>query len=47
MDGELRIARIANRKIRAIGMMENESADAGFRVHHHAFGKVYANFLGM
>src|ERR1700722_8265019 len=26
-------------------MMEDEGADAGFRVHHHAFGEVDADFL--
>src|ERR1700751_4022060 len=26
-------------------MMEDESADAGLRVHHHAFGEVDADFL--
>ena len=43
---ELGFARVANRKICAIRMMEDEGADAGFRVHHHPFGEVNSDFFG-
>src|SRR6267378_4090363 len=29
---------VADAEVGAIGMVEDEGADAGFRVHHHAFG---------
>src|SRR5262249_50238394 len=32
-------------KITAIGMMEDQRADAGFRIHHEAFGELNADFF--
>ena len=28
-------------------MMEDHRADAGLRLHHHAFGQLHADFLGL
>src|SRR5580700_95882 len=36
----------AGREVRAIGMVEDQCADAGFRVHHHAFSQPHANIFG-
>src|SRR5215475_9652430 len=33
-------------KITAVGMMEDQRADAGFRIHHEAFGELNADFFG-
>src|ERR1700735_3322377 len=27
-------------------MVEDQGADAGFRIHHHAFGEMHADFFG-
>ena len=40
------VVEIADAEVRAIGMLENERADAGFGIHHHAFGKLHADFFG-
>jgi hypothetical protein len=34
----LRVRLVADGEVSAIGMMEDERADAGFGVHHHSFG---------
>lgn len=39
------LARIADGEIRAIGMMKDQRADAGFGVHHEAFGELYTDFF--
>src|ERR1700729_1423212 len=41
----LRVRLVADGEVRAIGMMEDQRADAGFGVHHHAFGEMYADFF--
>lgn len=41
------IAGIADAKVIAIGVAEDEGADAGFRVHHHAFGEFDADIFGV
>jgi len=46
--GGLRASRVvADRKVGAVRVMKDECANAGFRIHHESFGKLYANFLGM
>src|ERR1700731_1373473 len=42
----LQIGLVADGEVRAIGMMEDKRADAGFRIHHHPFRKVDADLLG-
>src|SRR5689334_1038690 len=34
------------RKVGAIGVMKNQRADAGLRLHHHALGEADANLFG-
>jgi hypothetical protein len=34
------------REVRAVGMVEHQRADAGCRVHHHAFGELHADVFG-
>ncbi len=42
----LRLGLVADGEICAIGMVKDERADAGFGVHHHAFGEMHADFFG-
>src|SRR5206468_138252 len=36
---------VAYGKIGAIGMMEDQRTDAGFRIHHESFRELHANFF--
>ena len=46
IDRRNRWPRLLGREVGAIGMVEHQGADAGFRLHHHAFGEAHADFLG-
>ena len=41
------VAVIGGREIGAVRVMEDQRADAGFGLHHHAFGQFDADFLGV
>ena len=42
----LRVRLVADGEIRAIRMVEDQRANAGFGVHHHAFREMDTNFFG-
>src|SRR5579864_9259837 len=42
---EDRLGLFAGGEVGAIGMVEHQRADAGFRFHHHAFGELHADFF--
>jgi hypothetical protein len=41
-----RFGRFGDAEVRAIGMLEHQRADAGFRIHHEALGKLHADLFG-
>src|ERR1051325_3776587 len=43
----LRFGGVAHGKVSAIGVMEDQCADAGFGIHHESFRELHADFFGL